>query len=274
MPSVTAACLIIGDEVLNGKITDTNSRFFAQYCYKLGVELKEIATVGDEEGQIVDTLHRLCGKYNIIVTSGGIGPTHDDITYDSIAKSLNLPCKLDKECQEHMRRVSNPEARHSAEALKDYYRMATLPSGDNVHNYYIFDDLWVPVVSINKQVYIFPGIPQLFERLLNGMSPILKEVYSLKDTDDNEYQRYFIKTEMSESQISGFLRQLQERSANVSSSIKIGSYPHFGMGFNTVSILGTKDHKSFLKQITEEAVAKLNGEEISAEMEKEYSDSR
>lgn len=274
MPLVKGACLIIGDEVLNGKITDTNSRFFAKYCYKLGIHLREIVTVGDEHEQIVDTIRRLKADNDFIVTSGGIGPTHDDITYESVASSFGLECKLDEECQRRMRKISDPEARHQGDALRAFYRMATLPNGPNVKNYYVHDDLWVPIVSIEKKVYVLPGVPQLFERLLTGFTNTLKGLYGLEKDAAHEYQRYFVKTPMSESEISMFLAKIQKRGTEVSKEIKIGSYPHFGMGFNTVSILGLKKDDAFLKQIVKETIQTLKGTEISATEEQQISDAR
>ncbi|CEP62490.1 flavin adenine dinucleotide pyrophosphatase LALA0_S05e06810g [Lachancea lanzarotensis] len=274
MPLVNAACLIIGDEVLNGKITDTNSRFFAQYCYRLGVNLREIATIGDQKDQISSSITRLSAENDFVITSGGIGPTHDDITYESIASAFNLHCKLDNQCQDRMRKISKPEQRYDSDALKDFYRMATLPTGPDVHNYYVLDELWVPIVGISKKVYILPGIPQLFEKLLNAFEPTLKQLYDVNERNPHLYERYFIKTKKSESEISAFLRELQSRCLTVSKEIKIGSYPHYGMGFNTVSILGLKEHNIFLKELVKESLQKLDGTPITAEEEQRYSDAR
>lgn len=270
MSNVNAACVIIGDEVLNGKIIDTNSRFFAKYCYSQGIRLGEIVTIGDEEAEIVDTLQRLSKKYQFIVTSGGIGPTHDDITYQSIAKSFDLPTKIDEDCKNRMQALSKPESRLNASALKDFYRMATLPHGPSVRNYYISDDLWVPICSIGNKVYILPGIPQLFSRMITEFTPKLREIYNLKE-NTHEYTRFFIKTPLSESQISEYLRKLQEEASKVSKEIKIGSYPHFGLGFNTISILGTKEYQAFLQGINDRTIKDLDGESISAEEEEKLS---
>lgn len=272
MSNINAACVIIGDEVLNGKIVDTNSKFFAKYCFDQGIKLNEIVTIGDEESQIVETLQRLRKKHQFIVTSGGIGPTHDDITYESIAKSFDLPTKIDDECKKHMQRLSKPESRLDSTALKDFYRMATLPHGSQVKNYFISDDLWVPICSIDHKVYILPGIPQLFSRMLTEFAPTLRKIYNLAE-EKHEYVRFFVKTTLTESQVSAYLRNLQEVANKVSPEIKIGSYPHFGLGFNTISILGTKEHEAFLKSLNDRTIKELNGETISAEDEESFSNS-
>lgn len=273
MTKINAACVIIGDEVLNGKIIDTNSRFFAKYCFNLGIKLREIVTIGDEEDQIVETLNRLSKRCQFIITTGGIGSTHDDITYQAISKAFNLPCQINEELKKRMQEKQNPEARLDKQALSDYYKMATLPTGDNVKNYYVSKDLWVPICSINSQVFIFPGIPQLFEKMLTSFTPTLKDIYNLK-TDHTEYVRYFVKTKLTESQISHSLKLFQEESDKISHEIKIGSYPHYGMGFNTISILGEKKHEQFLRSIVHRAVANLEGEEIPVELEDNYSNDR
>lgn len=82
--------------------------------------------------------------------------------------SFDLPCEIDEECKERMRRKSDPEARLDSDALKAHYQMATMPKGKNVRNYYVCDDLWVPICSISHKVYILPGIPQLFARMLKA----------------------------------------------------------------------------------------------------------
>lgn len=273
MGKINAACIIIGDEVLNGKIIDTNSRYFAKYCFNLGIKLKEIITIGDDEDQIVETVSNLSKKYHLIITTGGIGSTHDDITYEAISKSFGLPCILNEELKKRMQEKQNPESRLDKQALKDYYKMATLPSGNNVKNYYVSDDLWVPICSINQQVFIFPGIPQLFEKMLTLFTPVLKDLFNLT-TDCNEYVRYFVKTKLTESQISHSLKLYQEEAEKISPEIKIGSYPHYGMGFNTISILGEKKHDKFLRSIVDSAISNLEGEEIPSELEDSYSNDR
>ncbi|KAL3235749.1 flavin adenine dinucleotide pyrophosphatase RNJ42_02525 [Nakaseomyces bracarensis] len=270
MGKVNAACLIIGDEILNGKVVDLNSTFFAKFCYHEGIALKSIMTVGDDEDQIVRAVKELSSRYDFIVTTGGIGPTHDDITYASIAKSFDLPCKLDEETKKRMQERSNPEKRLDSESLKDYYRMATLPTGNEVKKYYVADDLWVPICAIKNKVYILPGIPQLFERMLTSFLPTLKLIYDL-DADKREYVRYFVKTKLSESEISRHLRTYQSEADAHSDDIKIGSYPHFGMGFNTISILGVLDDDNYLRSIRDRAIGELEGEEITEEEESEYS---
>src|SRR5262245_57335034 len=84
---VTAALLVIGDEILSGRTKDKNIGFIAEYLTAIGIDLKEVRVVSDDEGEIVAGLNALRKRYNYVFTTGGIGPTHDDITADSVAKA-------------------------------------------------------------------------------------------------------------------------------------------------------------------------------------------
>ena len=274
MSRVKAACIIIGDEILNGKIIDTNSRFFAKFCFNLGIDLTTIIAIGDDEAQIIETVKYLSTRHQLIVTSGGIGSTHDDITYEAIAKSFNLPCLLNEECKARMYKYSNPEARHQGQALRDYLKMATLPTGPQVVNYWPVERSWIPVCCIDSKVFILPGIPQLFERLLTAMTPTLKKLFSLEEDSSSGYIRYYVKTNHTESQISHALGELQRGASMASQDIKLGSYPHYGMGFNTISILGHREDDELLRVIVKKAIEQFDGVEISAEEEDKYSNKR
>lgn len=104
----TAGCIIIGDEVLGGKTTDTNSAYMAKFCFNLGINLKRVEVIGDDEEEIIEACRRMSKNYDFVVTSGGIGPTHDDITYQSIAKAFGLKLKLHQEAFEKMKKLSKP----------------------------------------------------------------------------------------------------------------------------------------------------------------------
>ncbi|KAJ5492395.1 hypothetical protein N7453_010492 [Penicillium expansum] len=107
-PIHTAACLIIGDEVLGGKTIDTNSPYLAKFCFSLGIELKRVEVIPDDEEDIIEAVRRMSSRYDFVVTSGGIGPTHDDITYSAIAKAFNLKLALHQPAFERMKRLSKP----------------------------------------------------------------------------------------------------------------------------------------------------------------------
>src|SRR5262249_59988572 len=89
-PAVTAAILVIGDEILSGRTKDKNIGYIAEYLTAIGIDLKEVRVVPDEEAEIVDALNALRHRYTYVFTTGGIGPTHDDITPDCVAKAFGV----------------------------------------------------------------------------------------------------------------------------------------------------------------------------------------
>src|SRR6202047_2974381 len=97
---VTAALLVIGDEILSGRTKDKNIGYIAEYLTALGIDLVEVRVVGDEEGAIVDALNALRRRYTYVFTTGGIGPTHDDITADCVAKAFGVALPLNDQARE------------------------------------------------------------------------------------------------------------------------------------------------------------------------------
>ena len=92
---VTAAILVIGDEILSGRTKDKNIGYIAEYLTNIGIDLKEVRVVPDEEDEIVSALNALRGRYTYVFTTGGIGPTHDDITADGVAKAFGVTIDVD-----------------------------------------------------------------------------------------------------------------------------------------------------------------------------------
>lgn len=237
----SAGCLIIGDEVLSGKIQDTNSHEFAKFCFKeLSIPLTKIIVCSDDESDIIESLATLVSKCDMVITSGGIGPTHDDVTYDSIAKMYNLDCLLDDEITQRMHSLREDYlSTLSAPQLEAYYKMATIPKSEElVEKFYVDDSLWLPVVAVDKKVFVLPGVPQLFIRLLEKIKEIVHDrliPFGLK--------RRFVKTTSKESELAPYLTKLQTTCDEKygKGNIKLGSYPHLAWKMNTISIIGSKN---------------------------------
>lgn len=247
--------------MLNGKIKDTNSYEFTQKMFDLGVECKSVMVVPDEAEAIVQAVE-LMSKYDFVVTSGGIGPTHDDITYESLAKAFKLPMALHEDTVQKMALLG--KSKHLEGPARDaQLRMATFPSGDLVSVLFLQQNLWVPVVGIQNKFYVLPGVPQLFRLLLDSL------LVSLSDRIvRRSYIRYFVKTKLGESEMAPVLTKLQ---AKVGKDVKIGSYPHMGHGFNTVSILGPEKDQATLRNAVDECVQLLQGQVITDEQERGFS---
>ena len=157
MPS--AALLVIGNEILSGKVVDTNSPFLASELRKLGVDLERILTIPDEIDLIASEVRAMSEAYDFVFTSGGIGPTHDDLTMDAIAQAFDRTLEPSLSMLERMER-------HQGEAPNESQRkMAMIPSGAQVID---AGDLWFPVVIV-ENVHIFPGIPKLLQKKFHSI---------------------------------------------------------------------------------------------------------
>ncbi|KAF8176523.1 MoaB/Mog domain-containing protein [Pholiota molesta] len=215
----TAAALIIGDEILNGKTHDRNSHTFAQYCFEHGVNLKRIEVIADDEGEIIEASRRLVEKYDFVITSGGIGPTHDDITYESLGKAFGQKLVHHEETIRRMQEMNKHRkwiGTQNAEQLAATHRMALFPEKAEV--IFVGEDIWVPVIRLAGKLCIFPGIPALFQKMLHNLTPFLP----LPPIHERPL-RIQIFTERPESMIAPYLTSLQERLKP--HGIQVGSYP-------------------------------------------------
>ncbi|RKP37156.1 putative molybdopterin binding domain-containing protein [Dimargaris cristalligena] len=259
LPSI-AAC-IIGDEILNGKIQDTNVRYLARACFQLGLTLQRVEMVADDHADIAEAVRRLAARYDHVITTGGIGPTHDDITYEALARAFgDGKLVYHQPTLDRMERISpsqqpSPRSRSinssrgtadetsavaAAAAHHARRRMALLPE----HAQVVFpcEHLWVPIATV-ENVAIFPGIPALFQTMLDAWLPTLlipsSPSPSLRPTEPTStstpnppphtrlavrpFQRVAIATHWPESRIAAPLTELQAQVAD--QKIKIGSYP-------------------------------------------------
>ncbi|OTB06502.1 hypothetical protein M426DRAFT_9638 [Hypoxylon sp. CI-4A] len=268
----TAACLIIGDEVLGGKTTDTNSAFMAKWCFSLGINLKRVEVIEDDADEIIEAVRRMSDRYDFVVTSGGIGPTHDDITYESIAKAFGLKLVLHDEAYERMKRLSRAKKAEpnfswdvDSPAKTARLRMVQLPIDESrdlaKQALFVRDDLWVPVSVVNGNIHILPGVPRLFESLLEGIKPFI--VDRLVDPDGKGISRVIISTPMPESTIADYLTELAAQVAP--KGVKVGSYPRWGKKNNSVTLVGRD--KDYLESLVPEVIKNVQGRRVAVEGE-------
>ncbi|PLB42148.1 flavin adenine dinucleotide pyrophosphatase [Aspergillus candidus] len=268
----TAACLIIGDEVLGGKTIDTNSAYFAKFCFSLGIQLKRIEVIADDEGEISEAVRRMSNNYDFVVTSGGIGPTHDDITYESIAKAFGLNLQLHQEAFARMKKLSRPHPMQPqfdwdtpSPMLTAKLRMVELPHDPAVplaaQAVFVADDMWVPIAVVNGNVYILPGVPRLFERLLDNLKPSL--LPRLSNPEGTGIYRYLFSTPLPESEVAPYLTELAGRVE--ARGVKVGSYPRWEKKRNTVTLVGTD--KEFMDGLVAEVEHNVKGTKVSQEDE-------
>ncbi|KAL8301487.1 hypothetical protein RB597_002081 [Gaeumannomyces tritici] len=272
----TAACLIIGDEVLNGK---TNSAYVAKWCFQLGIDLKRIEVIEDDESEIMEAVRRMSDRYDFVVTSGGIGPTHDDITYQSIAKAFELPLVLHQGAYERMKRLARPHPSQpdfnwdvESPAKTAKLRMVEVPTDEtrDMDKQFLFlqEDLWVPVCVVNGNIHILPGVPKLFTRLIDGLKPVIMP--RLVDPEAKGICRIMISTPMAESAVAPYLTELAARVEP--RGVKVGSYPRWEKKRNTVTLVG-KD-KDFIETLVPEVVENVKGKVVTVEGEDDDPDDK
>ncbi|KAI0132864.1 molybdopterin binding domain-containing protein [Xylariales sp. AK1849] len=268
----TAACLIIGDEVLGGKTTDTNSAYMAKWCFQLGMNLKRVEVIEDDEDEIVEAVRRMSDRYDFVVTSGGIGPTHDDITYSSIGKAFGLKLILHDEAYTRMKKLSKPNKKEpnfswdvDSPQKTARLRMVELPLDESRDSskqvLFPRDDLWVPVSVVNGNIHILPGVPRLFESLLEGIKPFITS--RLVDPEGKGIARVIISTPLAESAIAAYLTELAAKVQ--SKGVKVGSYPRWGKENNSVTLVGRD--KVYLESLVPEVLENVKGRRVNVEGE-------
>ena len=163
--TVTAAVLVIGDEILSGRTKDKNIGYIAEYLTNIGVDLREVRVVPDVEAEIIDALNALRTRYTYVFTTGGIGPTHDDITADCVAKAFGVSIDVDPRARAMLlTRIAEKDLNEAR------LRMARIPAGA---------DLIVNKVSSAPgfrigNVHVMAGVPSIMQAMLDEVAPTLR----------------------------------------------------------------------------------------------------
>ncbi|KAJ2244568.1 hypothetical protein GGH97_003153 [Coemansia sp. RSA 475] len=229
----TAAFCVIGDEILSGTTQDTNTRTLASQCFSLGIHLQKIEIVPDSRASIGASLVQLSHAHTVVFTSGGIGPTHDDITYEAVARAFGDKLAYHSETLQRMRRIMGDTARarpdpNGTSAERACARMALFPQSARVT--FVDDKLWVPVVQV-QNVHVLPGIPRLFARMTHAYLPELAAELGAR-----AFVRAEVETRVSESVLAPVLERVQSEYA--SRGVKLGSYPQWPSPHTLVSVVG------------------------------------
>lgn len=206
MPNPTAAMLVIGDEILSGRTRDANMHHLAGELTKAGIDLKEVRVVSDDGDAIVDAVRALSAAYDTVFTSGGIGPTHDDITADNVARAFGVPIDVREDARAllaaHYARVGHDlnEAR---------LRMARIPDGAAL----IDNPVSVAPGFTIENVHVMAGVPAVFKAMVESVLPTL--------TGGQPLVSETLEIRRGEGDIAGPLADLAARYPDLS----LGSYP-------------------------------------------------
>lgn len=202
---VSAAVLVIGNEILSGRTQDVNLAYLATRLNDYGIQVREARVVPDVEDAIVDAVNSLRTRYDYVFTTGGIGPTHDDITADCIAKAFGVPLVIDEEIAEILRRRPAPP-----DAMQARMRMARVPQGSGLirnpfgpHGFHI------------GNVYVMAGVPQVMRAMTDALEGRLRGGLTIRSRS--------ITANLAESQIARRLGEIQQGSPQ----IDLGSYPFY-----------------------------------------------
>ena len=220
---VNAAILIIGNEILSGRTQDTNTGTLANWLNSIGVKVNEVRVVPDTEKKIIDTLNVLRAENDYVFTTGGIGPTHDDITAESVAKAFGLKFEIHKEAFKILEAYYKP-----GEFNEGRQKMVWMPENAEL---ILNPTSGAPGFSV-KNVFCLPGVPSILKSMLGGLKnrivggqPILSHTISLRTV---------------ESEIASSLTKVQDKNKEV----EIGSYPFFHAGKLGVSIVLRSEDQS------------------------------
>lgn len=232
---VTASIIIIGNEILSGRTQDANLAYIAKGLGEVGVTLKEVRVIPDVEATIAATVNELRAKYDYVFTTGGIGPTHDDITSESVAKAFGLPWVVHPEAHKHFLQFYTPGELNEARM-----RMATTPEGATL----IYNPVSrAPGFKIGN-VYVFAGIPRVMQGMFDTVKGELKGGRPMLSRT--------VATSLTEGAIAKGLGEIQNRYGDV----EIGSYPIMRRGSFGVNLVLRGRDAARLATATEE-VAQL-----------------
>ena len=213
---INAGIIIIGNEVLSGRTKDINTSSIALWLNSLGILVKEVRVIADDENTIIDTVNVFRKKFNYVFTTGGIGPTHDDITAESIAKAFNTEYGFHKEAFSILESYYKP-----GEFTEGRQKMAKMPTSASL---ILNPSSGAPGFYI-ENVFCLPGVPSILKSMLGGLNnvlvggdPVLSKTLNLRTV---------------ESEIAKSLTDVQ----NKNNDVEIGSYPFFRAGKLGVSIV-------------------------------------
>lgn len=221
--TVTASMIVIGDEILSGRTKDRNIGHLADILTAIGIDLVEVRIVADDEAAIVEAVNTLRARTDYVFTSGGIGPTHDDITADSVSKAFGLPCEHDPKA---LAMLAEHYAKRGIEFTEARKRMARMPVGaEHIDNPVSL----APGFRI-ENVHVMAGVPAIFQAMLDNVVPTLKAGTRLLSTT--------IHCPYGEGTIGGPLGEIQKAHPDTI----IGSYPKYQDGtFWTELVIRSRD---------------------------------
>jgi FAD synthetase len=235
----TAGIVIIGNEVLSGKTRDTNSHFFCTELRQLGVEVQKISTIQDDVQIIGKEVATFSDRFDYVFTSGGVGPTHDDVTIEGVAHGLGVKVVRHPDIEGRMRQRLGDQVNEAR------LRMANVPEGATL---LATEAPFAAIVKI-RNIYIFPGIPRILEERFHAIKERFRDTpYYLK----NVYVRY------GEGVIASILNELLVNFPN----LMLGSYPVLELPDYKVKVTLESKDANYLEQALRAFIASLPADAV------------
>lgn len=237
--TVTAALVIIGNEILSGRTQDANMAFLGRELNDIGIQLREVRVVPDIEGEIVAAVNALRARFDYVFTTGGIGPTHDDITPESVAAAVGRRAVYHPVAYERLRAWYEANGREFTEMRK---RMTLMPEGAEL----VDNSVSIAPGFKVENVYVFAGVPKIMQAMFEAAKPQLRHGRRIGARS--------ITTRVVEGILAGPLKAVQERYPGAD----IGSYPFYGTpNGNGVALVVRSPDAEVLRAAGDEIVAML-----------------
>ncbi len=230
----TAGILLIGNEILSGKIADANAAYLCRELRQLGVEVRRLTVIPDEVGVIAEDVAAFSRAYDFVFTSGGVGPTHDDVTIDGVARAMGV------------RVVRHPVL---VDLLRGFYRddlnearlkMAEVPEGAEL----VAADAVVFPAIVMRNVYVLPGVPEIFRQKFETLRDRFRD-------EPIHLKNVFVR--IGEGTLADFLNELLGRYPK----LMLGSYPEFSNPEYKVKVTLESRDEAYLSQALEELLSRL-----------------
>ena len=249
--SKKAGVIVIGNEILSGRTQDLNISYIGKKLEGLGIILSEVAIIPDIENDIIKKVKTYSEKYDYVFTTGGIGPTHDDITTASIAKAFNVNVVRNKDAVNRMEKHY-----HNGKLSEARLKMADIPEGAILINNFVSG---APAFRINN-VFVLAGVPEIMRSMFDSLIEHLVSGPPILTAS--------VCTNLTESKLASGMREIQEKSQEVS----IGSYPFFKQGNLGVNIILRSTDKALLlgqHRLIEKLVSSLKGQILETHLPNE-----
>ena len=235
----TAGIILIGNEILSGKIRDENAAYLCRELRALGVDVRRIAVIPDEVGLIADEVATFTKAFDLVFTSGGVGPTHDDVTIEGVARAMAVPVVR------HPELVALLERYYRGKVTEAALRMAEIPEGAELVT---GGTLRFPTI-VMRNVYVLPGVPEIFRQKFEALRERFRD-------QPIHLKNVFVR--IGEGTLADYLNRLLESFP----LLQLGSYPEFSNPEYQVKVTLESRDRGYLEQALGEFLARLPADAV------------